>query len=92
MDVSQQHVGGYTSLIFVRLTDGQLFLFWLKERVVEKKYEFYGPRPIPTEVGEIVQSEMNSQWDHVASFEVQGDSLKITPIGRSSDRPQRLKP
>ena len=47
LDVSQLHVGGYSSLIFVRLSDGELFVFWLKSTVADKQWQLYGPRPIP---------------------------------------------
>lgn len=68
MDVSQLHVGGYTSMIFVRSCDGAVFLFWLKKTVAEKEYNFYGQRPIPTAVSRIVESELNTTWGHVAHF------------------------
>lgn len=77
MDVSQLHVGGYTSLIFIRLSDGVAFLFWLKGNVAEKDYSFYGPRPIPAPISEIVGSELNTAWGHRAKFRVYGDKVDI---------------
>lgn len=77
MDVSQMHVGGYTSLIFIRLSDGAVFLFWLKSTVAEKQGSFYGQRPIPAAVSQIVESELNSAWGHVAHFSVDGDHVDI---------------
>jgi hypothetical protein len=77
MDVSQLHVGGYSSLIFVRLTDGMLFVFWLKSTVAEKQWQFYGPRPIPETVTQTVETEMNKEWGHVARFKVRGAELDI---------------
>ena len=77
MDVSQQHVGGYSSLIFIRLTDGAVFLFWLKSTVAEKRWSFYGQRPIPSTVSQIVESELNEEWGHVAQFSVDGENLEI---------------
>lgn len=77
MDVSQLHVGGYTSLIFIRLHDGALFLFWLKSTVAEKHWSFYGQRPIPTTVCQIVESELNKEWGHVAQFSFDGENLEI---------------
>lgn len=77
MDVSQLHVGGYTSMIFVRSRDGALFLFWLKKTVAEKDYSFYGKRPIPAVVSRIVESELNTSWGHVAHFRVHGENVEI---------------
>lgn len=77
LDVSQLHVGGYTSMIFVRVADGAVFLFWLKSTVAEKQWGFYGPQPIPTSVSQIVGSELNEQWGHVAQFSVHGDAVQI---------------
>jgi hypothetical protein len=77
MDVSQMHVGGYTSLIFVRLRDGALFLFWLKSTVAQKEYSFYGQKPIPAPVSKIVESELNATWGHVAQFHVHGENVRI---------------
>ena len=80
MDVSQLHVGGYMSMIFVRSRDGAVFLFWLKKTVAEKDYSFYGQRPIPTAIGQIVESELNTTWGHVAHFHVRGESVEIQMI------------
>jgi hypothetical protein len=77
LDVSQEHTGGYTSLIFVRLTDGAVFLFWLKSTVAERQWSFYGHRPIPTPVSHMVGSELNNMWGHVAQFTVDGDTVEI---------------
>ncbi|HEV3253082.1 MAG TPA: hypothetical protein VG033_01660 [Candidatus Acidoferrales bacterium] len=77
MDVSQLHVSGYSSLIFVRQTDGVLFVFWLKSQVGEKQWQFYGPRPIPEAVTKTVETEMNQEWGHVAKFTVRGEELDI---------------
>lgn len=77
MDVSQLHVGGYTSLIFIRPSDGAVFLFWLKSTVAEKQCSFYGQRPIPTTIRQIVESELNEEWGHVARFSVHGENVEI---------------
>ena len=77
LDVSQLHVGGYSSLIFVRLTDGNLFLFWLKSTVADKQWQLYGPRPIPETVLHTVETEMNTSWGHVALFSMRGEQLDI---------------
>ena len=77
MDVSQLHVGGYTSLIFIRLSDGAVFLFWLKSTVADKQWSFYGKRPIPATVSQIVESELNEQWGHVARFIIHGENVEI---------------
>ncbi len=80
MDVSQLHVGGYTSLIFIRLTDGAVFLFWLKSTVADEQWNFYGERPIPTTVSRTVESELNKEWGHVARFSVHGEEVEIRRI------------
>jgi hypothetical protein len=77
MDVSQLHVGGYTSLIFVRLSDGVLFLFWLKSTVAKKEYSFYGEKPIPVAVSEIVESQLNTTRGHIAQFHIHGENVQI---------------
>jgi hypothetical protein len=77
MDVSQLHVGGYTSLIFVRLQDGVLFLFWLKSTVAQKEYRFYGPKPIPAAISQTVEQELNTTWGRVAQFHVRGENDQI---------------
>ncbi len=77
MDVSQLHVGGYTSLIFIRLSDGAVFLFWLKTTVAQKDCSFYGERPLPEAISEIVESELNTAWGHVAQFHVSGEKVDI---------------
>jgi hypothetical protein len=77
MDVSQLHVGGYTSLIFIRPSDGAVFLFWLKSTVAEKQWSFYGRRPIPATINQIVESELNKEWGHVARFSVHDENVEI---------------
>jgi hypothetical protein len=61
VDVTEHHVGpGYSSLILVRLSDGQVFLLWInKAREADKQWQFYGPRPVPDEVGQIVENCLN---------------------------------
>jgi hypothetical protein len=80
LDVSQSHVGGYDSQIYIRENDGELFLFWLKSTVLEKNYKFYGPKPIPLGVSRAVESNLNEGWGHVAKFTVHGEQLEIQPI------------
>ena len=82
MDVSQLHVGGYTSLIFVRVRDGALFLFWLKSTVAQKEYSFYGQKPIPAAIDHIVESELNTTWGHVAKFHVHGENVQVELVAR----------
>ena len=77
MDVSQLHVGGYSSLIFVRPSDGTLFLFWLKASVSEKQWQIYGLRPVPKMVLEGIEASMNESWGHVARFRFLGETLEI---------------
>jgi hypothetical protein len=76
-DVSQLHVGGYSSLIFIDIDDKKMFLFWLKETVSDKKYKIYGQKPIQANVLNLIEQEMNISWGHVANFSIQGDSILI---------------
>lgn len=78
-DVSQLHVGGYSSLFFINIKDKKMYLFWLKETVRAKKYKIYGDKPIPSNVLNIIEEEMNIGWGHVATFKVKGDSIVIEP-------------
>jgi hypothetical protein len=77
MDVSQLHVGGYSSLIFVSVPDESLYLFWLKGTVSDKIWEIYGPRPIPQRVMNWILAEMNQGWGHVARFTAHGETIEI---------------
>jgi hypothetical protein len=76
-DVSQLHVGGYTSYIFVRSGDDTTYIFWLNPPVREKHWAFYGPKPIPGPVLETVETELNQAWGHVARFRIVGQNLEI---------------
>jgi len=76
-DVSQLHVGGYTSYIFVRPSDGTTYVFWLDSTVKEKHWAFYGPKPIPEIVLHTVETELNEAWGHVAQFQIVGQNLEI---------------
>jgi hypothetical protein len=78
-DVSQLHVGGYTSYIFVRPSDGTTYVFWLNSTVREKHWAFYGPKPIPEIVLHTVETELNEAWGHVAHFQIVGQNLEIVP-------------
>jgi hypothetical protein len=80
MDVSQLHVGGYSSLIFIRLSDGEPFLFWLKSTVAEKRWQIYGQRPIPESVTRNIEIEMNQVWGHVAKFKMHDETLDIEMV------------
>jgi hypothetical protein len=77
MDVSQLHVGGYSSLIFVRPSDGAVYVFWLRGTVAEKRYALYGVQPVPDEVRQTIVTEMNMAWGHVATFSWRGAILEI---------------
>ena len=76
-DVSQLHVGGYTSYIFVRPSDGATYVFWLNSIVREKHWAFYGQKPIPEIVLQTVAAELNNAWGHVAHFQAVGQNLEI---------------
>lgn len=77
MDVSQDHVGGYTSLILVRKSDAVMFLLWLKSGVGENDLEVYGPKPRPRPVIDLFAHAMNVAWGHVACFVPAGNTVKI---------------
>ena len=76
-DVSQLHVSGYASLIFINCKEEKMYLFWLKETVREKNYKIYGDKPVPVNVLNLIVQEMNISWGHVANFSTQADSIKI---------------
>lgn len=78
-DVSQLHVGGYTSYIFVRPSDGIMYVFWLKSTVSEKQWALYGSKPVPDIVLHTVEAELNEAWGHVAHFKIVGQNLEIVP-------------
>jgi len=77
MDVSQSGVGGYSSLIFVRLGDGAMYVFWLRGIVSDRKWKIYGSPPIPVAVVKTVVDQMNTKWGHVASFRARGEQVEI---------------
>lgn len=77
IDVSQLHVGGYSSVIVVDLANENMFLFWLDGTVHSKVFKIYGKQPIPRQALEIFSRIMNDSWGHVAHFKIEGDSLKI---------------
>lgn len=76
-DVSQQHVGGYTSIFFVDPTSEKMHLFWLKQSVKDKDYYIYGDKPVPIDVMNLIIEKMNIKWGHVASFNIVRDSIEI---------------
>jgi hypothetical protein len=79
MDVSQEHVGGYTSLIMVNPKTSKVWLFWLPGTVSDKHWKLYGPQPVPDEVSKLVVDELNSVWGHVASFSWRDGGLVFGP-------------
>jgi hypothetical protein len=77
-DVSQLHVGGYTSFIFIHSNDATTYVFWLKGTVRDKEWELYGPKPVPDAVLHTVEAELNTGWGHVAQFRFDGQNMVIT--------------
>lgn len=61
-DVSELHVGGYTSYIFVRPDNGAMYVFWLNSTVAQKQWAFYGPKPIPDIVLQTVADDLFECW------------------------------
>ena len=76
-DVSQLHVGGYSSLVFADLKERRFFLFWLKGQVAAKEYQIYGDKPIPEPILGIIVEEMNQSWGHVAEFAIKDNTIAI---------------
>jgi hypothetical protein len=76
-DVSQLHVGGYGSEIFIDLQKRKIYLFWLPGMVRDKKYKIYGDKPIPQNILKLFVDNMNEGWGHVVNFSIESDSIKI---------------
>lgn len=76
-DVSQLHVGGYSSLFFINIRDKKMYLFWLTGRVRDKKFKIYGDKPNPANVLNLIEEEMNICWGHVADFKIKDDSINF---------------
>jgi len=89
MDVSQLHVGGYSSLVMVNPKTSKVWLFWLPGTVGDKKWKMYGPRPVPEEVLKLVVDDLNSGWGHVASFSWRDGELVFGPPKAASGQPGR---
>jgi len=78
MDMSQVHVGGYSSLIFVKPSGGAVWLYWLDAPVAPgAPSRIYGSRPVPASVLNAIEQRMNEGWGHVAHFRVDADSIVI---------------
>ena len=77
MDVSQLHVGGYSSIMLVRQSDGGLFLLWLKTMVRDESLKVYSDGPIESSAIKEFGRAMNVAWGHVACFAPEGDTLKV---------------
>lgn len=76
-DVSQLHVGGYSSLFFINIQKKTMYLFWLLKDVEDKEYKIYGDEPIPANVLNLIEQEMNITWGHVAKFSIQAEKINI---------------
>ena len=76
-DISQLHVGGYSSIVFIDIDNERLFLFWLYETIKDKRYSIYGDKPTPENVLNLIEQEMNIVWGHVAKFFIKADSINI---------------
>jgi hypothetical protein len=92
LDVSQLHVGGYTSFILVSPTTKQVWVFWLQGEVMDKKWMLYGRQPVPGDVSKAIVDELNSSWGHVASFSWRDGGLVFGPPRRVQMPYQPLKP
>jgi hypothetical protein len=76
-DISQLHVGGYGSIVFIDIANKKMYLFWLSSTVSDKIYKIYGDKPIPNTILRLIVDNMNEGWGHVAHFTVDSDSVKI---------------
>jgi hypothetical protein len=92
LDVSQLHVGGYTSFILVNPTTKQVWVFWLQGEVMDKKWMLYGRQPVPGDMSKAIVDELNSSWGHVASFSWRDGELVFGPPRRVQPPYQPLKP
>ena len=81
VDISELHVGGYTSFVFVPANNGSAYVFWLKQQV-GGPYQIYGNRPVPPIIMTRIEQEMNTQWGHVATFKATGDKLESVMMPR----------
>ena len=79
LDVSQLHVGGYTSFIIVNPKSAGLWVFWLPGMVKEQKWKLYGRQPVPSEIPKVIVDELNTIWGHVASFSWREGALTFGP-------------
>lgn len=75
--VSQMNIGGYSSLFFIDTSTRKMYLFWLKEAVLDKKYTIFGDKPVPADILSIIEQEMNVTWGHVANFSVLDGKILI---------------
>ena len=92
LDVSQLHVGGYTSFIMVDPQSAGIWVFWLPGTVKEQKWKLYGRRPIRAQISGVVVDELNSIWGHAASFSWREGVLTFGPPRFETGLSQRLPP
>lgn len=76
-NLSQLHVGGYTSYVIFDRKSQQLYVFWLKQTVRDKKWQLYGKKPVPPSVLDFTTKSLNINWGHVAHFTFVGEDLHI---------------
>ena len=78
VDISQVHVGGYTSMLLFDPSRRSAYVFWLKSAVLEWDAKTYGRHPIPPEALGKFADAMNVTWGHVATFGVvNGEVTKV---------------
>ena len=82
MDVSQPHVGGYTSIILVRESGNGLALLWLKTTVREKNLKLYSEGSLEEPAINEFRRAMNVSWGHVACFVSEGRTLRVDTTRR----------
>jgi len=84
LDVSQLHVGGYSSIILVHESGGQLYLAWLKGPVGEHDLTVYGLNPPPEDALRTFARSLNVSWGHVACFLPDKGTLLVDTARRAN--------
>ncbi len=71
--------GGYSSLVIIDKKTGEFYLYWLQDGLFDNKYKFYGKKPIPKKVLELIVKHLNVTWGHSALIVLDENTIQITP-------------
>ncbi|QYY37099.1 hypothetical protein [Ruficoccus sp. ZRK36] len=85
VDVSQLHVGGFTSLLYFDLQKETIVLFWMRAGVLEQDHAVYGDKPVRADILDSMVSSLNSTWGHVAEFSRDGQEISIIKTTKKID-------